>query len=488
MDQPTRGYALTQRVEILNAVLNNYYRTSLLFSAVNSIQYVYDSAGEKTLTIPAKGTASYGVVSCYGSSPQWACYVSSYGISDIYNAITRHGPIYLYFDYSAPIFLYSNGSSIPDASFNPTRSGYGNALVAKFNENGTFEWAGRIVGNNLNITDVVVENQNVYVSAYTTNTMDTTATAYDGSGNATSINASSSNSFIVKYLSSGTVESFANVRVSNSASLNCIALGSDAVYCGGQGSLGNTFTVRDFNANVVTLPAVTNGAYVCKLNAYGNVTGTQWVAKVVGNPLGQYAETTVAVATDSLEHVYSLVQYIWYGEPQESPKVYEAESTTPSKILDLWYATGTSLILVKLNANGAFKWAASITGTGVSGASRLAVYDDEVYVQIKTTAAVTIHDASGVATSVAAASIRQVVCKYTSEGQLAWATYMTGSSASNVVFENNYVFASAVHLKMTYSNVTIYGTNAPLALPTYGSVLLSYNAAGEVAVVSRISN
>ena len=113
----------------------------------------------------------------------------------------------------------------------------------------------------------------------------------------------------------------------------------------------------------------------------------------------------------------------------------------------------------------------------------MTVYNNELYVQIATTAPVTINDASGVGISVTA-SCKHVICKYTSEGQLAWTTYITGTATSNVVFEKNDAFATSVYLKMTYSNVTIYGTNAPIVLSS-GSFLISYNAAGEVSVISN---
>lgn len=369
-----------------------------------------------------------------------------------------------------------------DASFNTTVSGVKDGLVAKFDKNGMFKWAGRIVGNLLNVVDLVAdETSNIYVGAYTFNN-NSTATAYDGSNNATLINAVATNSYVVKYLSSGTIESFANIGNLSSPTLSCVAVDAvfDAVYCGGVLS-SSTFMVRDFNSNTVTLPAPSNGAYLCKLNAYGNATGSQWVAKFVYG----IGERVVSAATNSLGYVYALVGHIG-----GSTKIYPANSTnstTPSKTFSDLPSTN-SLVIIKLNTNGGYIWAASITGANVSNSSSLTVYNDELYVQVETTAAVTVNDANGVGTSVAAASIRQVVCKYTSEGNLAWCTWITSSSLSNVVFEKNYLFASSVCLKMIYSNVTIYGTNSPIALPTSGSVLINYNSAGEASVVSRISN
>jgi hypothetical protein len=206
------------------------------------------------------------------------------------------------------------------------------------------------------------------------------------------------------------------------------------------------------------------------------------LSKVVGNLIDGGFIHVFSIATDRYRNVYALI----YSYNNDVVNIYQANSETPSKTFSDLPSTN-NLILVKLNANGDYIWAASITGTSVLNDSRLTVYNNELYVQISTTAAVTINDASGVGNTVEAASIKNVVCKYTSEGQLAWTTYITGSSASNVVFEKNSLFATSVYLKMTYSNVTTYGTNAPIELPTYGSVLLSYTSAGEVAVVCRIS-
>jgi hypothetical protein len=485
------GAAQTQPVTVANSVLSNYRRTWLLFSSSSVDRYVYEEPSTKVSTIPAKGTGFYGIMFYYNTYPKAACYINgSISLAAVNYGFAMDGGLYASVLYSSAVGLYSAGSTVADISFSPVANS--DSLVAKFDQNGIVQWAGRIAGNGSDtITAVAVDASNsAYVCGYTS--ASSSLYAYNGAGAATSLYnigiGGQSDSFVVKYTSLGAIECFALLGNALNDQALAVAVGPSAVFCGGTTSKSTTyfdFKVRDFNAKVSSFYIAnstnsTFGAYICKLNHVGDVSGTQWVASVNSTA----SDYTYSLGCDNYGNVYALVDTLG------SASVYQAISTTASKTFQNTTATN-NLVLVKLNANGGYVWAANITGSSITtgGRSHLTVHNNELYVHVTTTGGVTVYDASGVGTSVAAASISQVVCKYTSGGQLAWCTWITGITG-NVQFDAANLFAASVYLKMTFSKVlTIYATNATILVgntSSDGSVLIKYSAEGEAAVVSRI--
>jgi hypothetical protein len=221
------------------------------------------------------------------------------------------------------------------------------AFLVEYNSSGTVQWVARVAstGDDYIYKTATDSDSNIYVTGQGGSGV--VVTAYNSNGTAfgtTIANAGSTDTFIVKYNSSGTVQWVARIASTGADSGRGIAVDSSGnVYVAGTGS---TAEIVAYSSNGVafgtTLPALAAGTmFLVKYNSSGTV---QWVTRVGG-------ATGSGVAVDSGGNVYIS------GNFGTTLTVYSSNTSLFQTMTSLG---GVDTWVVKYTTNGLAKWASQI--------------------------------------------------------------------------------------------------------------------------------
>ena len=176
-------------------------------------------------------------------------------------------------------------------------------FIAKYNNNGVFQWV-RTIGHNNVLTRsraIAVDGSGNCYIAGTLHTSQTSQVNFNPSGSAP-LNTSTGSVFYAKYSSSGAYVWAKNVGPGNSLSAECRDLDLDAsnnVYI--TGSFSGT---ADFHpsSTTPTLNSANGAAYICKYNSSGNFVWSKQVS-------GQNGDAGRACTADNSANVYVTGSY-----------------------------------------------------------------------------------------------------------------------------------------------------------------------------------
>jgi len=357
-------------------------------------------------------------------------------------------------------------------------------FVTNYDTTGNIQWVARITGGTTFGGIAVDNSQNVYVIGGFTGT---TLTFFNANGTTfgTLTNGSSTSSsdvFVAKYKSNGTVEWTA--RMGSTATVD--DLGSSIAI----DSSGNVYVtgyyvsspLDVFNAGGGSGASLTfDGVSDCFIVKYDTSGIVQWATRIGGTS----QENGNGIAVDSSGNVYVTGFY------SASARVYNLNGTT--------YATlsGTGGFIVKYDTSGAPQWVVRITGAGGEVGNAIDVDSSgNVYVTGNfSSATATFLNANGTTagTLSAVGNNDTFFVKYNTSGANQWIARIagTGSESGNAIAVD---ISGNVYVTGTYSSdVSIYNSSGP----SFGSFaftgtgdecfIAKYNTSGTVQWTSRIS-
>jgi hypothetical protein len=285
------------------------------------------------------------------------------------------------------------GSTILDSE------GSNDAFVAKYDTSGTVQWARSIGGASFDYGYGIATDSagNVYVTG-----------RYVGSVTIESITlnstAGSSDAFVAKYDTSGTVQWATSIG----------GTGSDDGYGIATDSGGNVYVIGNYSSDSITIESITlysnsasNDAFVAKYDTSGTV---QW-AKSIG---GTNFDSGYGIATDSAGNVYVIGRYV--GSVTIGSTTLESEGATDA-------------FVAKYDTSGTVQWARSIggsfsdTGQAIATDSAGNVYVIGRYYGIATIESITLTSVSG--------SDDGFVAKYDTNGTVQWAGKIGGTRSDS---------------------------------------------------------
>ena len=255
---------------------------------------------------------------------------------------------------AATVTAFSSGG----ASFTPTLTnvGLGDAFIVKYNTSGIVQWNAKIASTQADFGRGIATDDagDVYIigqggTGVTFQAFNSNQVAF---GTPTA-NSGSTDAFIVKYSTSGSVAWVA--RVASSAADIGYSIATDSsgnVYVTGQG--GSNATVTAFNADTsafgTTLPSTgNNDAFIVKYNTSGVV---QWVTRLASNN----QDIGYSIWVDDNSNVYTTGQFNGGAFSIYGQSVGLFSTTTVSS---------RDAIIVKYNTSGAPQWVARIASSGV---------------------------------------------------------------------------------------------------------------------------
>lgn len=311
---------------------------------------------------------------------------------------------------------------IPSLSL--TNSGGTDALIAKYNTNGGIQWAARISGLQ-DYTGISVESDssgNVYaIGNYSSNP----ATVFNANGTSfgTLTNSGSSDTYIVKYNTSGTVQW--TTRISGAGGEDGLTIYVDAsgnVYASGY---YDSSPVTFFNANGTSFGTRGNSGgdvFVVKYNTNGAV---QWTTQMTSDGRDDGNDITV----DSSGNVYVCGSFTG----GTTLRCFSADGVRFATLSRLGTDTG---FVVKYNSSGTGQWASRITTAASNSVYAKSIDVDStgnVYVIGYYSGTVTFYNADGTAfgTTLANASagfFDVLIGKYNTDGAVQWVARAASSS------------------------------------------------------------
>ncbi|MBT6185498.1 MAG: hypothetical protein HOI07_12245 [Betaproteobacteria bacterium] len=284
--------------------------------------------------------------------------------------------------------------SVTIGSTTLTSTGSFDVFVAKYDTNGSVQWARSIGGTNYGRAIATDSGGNVYVIGEYSGT----ATFAPGT---TLASAGSSDVFVAKYDTSGTVQWATSIG----------GPGSDNGYGIATDSGGNVYVTGRYQGTVtIESTTLTNaGSYDAFVAKYDTSGTFQWATSISGTGT-EYGQ---AIATDSGGNVY--VTGIYTNN-------FTIESTT------LTNAGFSDTFVAKYDTSGTFQWAESISGMGDGGGSAIATDSGgNVYVTGYYNGSITI----GSTTLTSAGSYDAFVAEYDTSGTVLWATSIGGTSSDS---------------------------------------------------------
>jgi sugar lactone lactonase YvrE len=334
---------------------------------------VFNSDGTTFQTLDRSGGGDVFIVK-YNTSgtAQWAARIAS-SQQDVGYAIAIDGSNNVYvtgqggLNSTQTITAYnSNGTAFATTLVND--SGGGDAFVAKYNTNGTVQWIARIASAATDTGFGIATDPagDVYVTGGLGG--GAVITAYNSNGTAfgtTLANAGLSDTFIVKYSTSGTVQWVTRIASTDADIGYGIAVdGGYNVYVTGQGGAS---TVTAYNSNgtafATTLPNSGGGdAFLVKYNSVGTV---RWVAQIGG---GQ-RDIGFAITTDSAGNVYVIGQ----GGTNDVIVAYNSNGTAFGSATIPVTVLNISTFMVKYNSLGAVQWISMMNGSGADSGRGIAL-------------------------------------------------------------------------------------------------------------------
>jgi Tfp pilus assembly protein PilZ len=409
----------------VDSTTNSVYVTGQGGSGSSTVAY---SANEIPFATTLTNIASNDVyIVKYNSSGtvQWLTRIASSNI-DTGNSITTDssGNIYVTGTYQATLTAY-NADTTPFTTTLTNSGGTGDIFVIKYNSAGTVQWVTRIASSagtaDIGYAITTDTNGNIYLNGRAGGASSSLSIFNSNNTIFTTLSASSSGAYLVKYDSDGFVQWVG--RVGTTTGVTGFGVSTDSnnnVYVTGQGVSGASLTI--FNSNGSTFGTIANSGgtdvFVAKYNSSGNV---QWAARIAstGTDIGY------AIAADSGGNVYVTGQ----GGSGVTVSAFNSDgtafSTTNTNI------GGTDIFLVKYDTTGTVQWIARLGGTGTDiGYSVTTDSAGDVYISGYYTGTLRVFNSNG---TFAGSSLDAIVgsgttipfiAKYSSSGTALWVSTM----------------------------------------------------------------
>jgi hypothetical protein len=425
------------------------------------------------------------------------------------------GPAGIKTDSQGNIYVASNGYSgtltnMDGSSTNVTLNVAGNSIV-KYNSSGVVQWA-TYVTESTPINLAIDSSNNVYITGQYNNTSGTVtlqdATATGQTNSSISLPQSiGSDSFLVKYSSSGIVQWATSIKGSGTDISYALAVDSsnNVYFSGYYSNTSGTLTLQDATAtgqtnSAISLPQTTGSdAFLVKYSSSGIV---QWATSIKGSSF----DIGYALAVDSSNNVYFSG---YYSNTSGTLTLQDATATgQTNSAISLPQTTGSDAFLVKYSSSGIVQWATNIKGSGSDIGYALTVdSSNNVYITGQynnASGTVTLQDATATGQTNSAISLPQCstvdafLVKYSSSGIVQWATSIKGSSSdigyataidsfNNVYITGQYTNTSGT---VTLQDATATGqTNSAISLPQSSGTdafLVKYSSSGIVQLATSI--
>jgi len=232
-------------------------------------------------------------------------------------------------------------------------------------------------------------------------------------------------------------------------------------------------------------------AFIFGMSASAGSSNTRkmWMRRVAST--GTNNDRTTSVDCDSTGNVIAMVEVVGASAVFSPPAGNFEIVSDWASVKTFTNGTSTVLyhIIVKHSFDGNFLWATNITYANMASmVGTLAVSNDEVYVQFRTSSNITFRNANNSSTTVSNSVLRQFLAKYNSDGFYQWSinilrgastayfTTLRTAPSGNVYME--FTFAGIVSITDTTLIVRTFGTATSV-----GSMLLCVTSTGIANVV-----
>lgn len=352
--------------------------------------------------------------------------------------------------------VYLTGTYTGTIDFNPGSGvftleslGYNNVFIAKLDANGNFLWAKKFGASQITSTSstpygpsgILIDSQgNICI----TGNFDGVADFDPGSNTFNLISAGEMDTYLVKLTSDGNFiwgKSFGGT-LSDTAEEFCIDNSGNIFitgYFAGQADFDPDISVNSLDAQLGT------DSYVVKFTSSGNFC---WV-KQFGNTIKL---ESYSIDLDANENIY--ITGSFYGTADFNP---DAGTTNLTAITNFF-----SIYIVKLNADGTFVWAKSITGNENDMSKLVVDSNDDIYISGSFIGTADFDPGAGVVNVTVGATYHLFILKLDSNGNYIISdTYDTGTpnelasdALGNVLEAGHAVFntSTAFVMKLNSSN------------------------------------
>ena len=453
----------------------NVFVTGIYGAAVT----LYGTGDATSSALPlTTGTTPNIFVAKYTSAGviSWAARISAAaGAGAGGGATDLNGNVFVTGNYVGALTLYNQDGTTGATLAYPGGTG-NDAFVAKYTSAGVVSWAARIVstvndaGNGI-ATD---SSGNVFVTGY----YNAALTLYNQNGTtgASLAYVGGSDVFVAKYTSAGVVSWAARIASTGSDVGTAIATDSSGnVFVTGYYSGAVTlYGTGDATTKTLAAAVAAGDAFVAKYTPAGVIS---WAAQIASTDV----DSGYGIATDSSGNV--LVTG-WYAA---ALTLYNQDTTTGASLAYVGSSPNADCFIAKYTSAGAISWAARIASTGVDQGLGIATDSNGnvLVTGVCSSAAATLYG-TGDATSKTLASAgnrRCFVAKYTSAGAISWVTQIDSSTGRAIATDSN----GNVFVTGFYSvTVNLYNqdgtTGATLANPsgTTDCFVAKYNPNGYI--------
>jgi hypothetical protein len=419
---------------------------------------LFNTGGTTGATLPITGAQSVFVAKYTSAGTvTWAAQIGATSGVTITGIITdSSGNAIATGTYYSAVTLYNTGGAVgATLAF----TGGGDVFIAKYSSAGSVLWATRITGTSTSSDSgqgiAADPSGNVFVIGYYSAAVTLFNTG--GTTGATLPFAGSSDTYVAKYSSAGTVLWAAQIASTT---------GSDIGFGIAADLSGNVFVIGYYGAALTlyntsgtsgaTLP-FTGGldVFVAKYSSAGAVL---WAAQITGTTTSS-SDQGKAIATDSSGNVFIT------GEYAAALALYNTNGTTGATLPN---AGTRDCFIAKYSSGGAVLWAARITSTGIDIGNGIATDSSgNVLVTGYCSAATTLYNTGGTigATLAAPTQNQCFIAKYSSVGAVTWAaraggtngigTGITVDPSGNVLVTGYYAGGMTLYDSSGVSNATL---------------------------------
>jgi hypothetical protein len=375
----------------------------------NGNVYVIVNSSSSPLTIRNLAT-TYGTITGAGSSD---CYIIKYNslgqvqwatniggtLADSGNsiAVDGNGNVYVTGTYNSTSLTFRNFSNITAGVITTTvrgilsSGGTGDCFIAKLSTLGEVQWATNIVGNSSD-QGLGIAVDKISGDVYVTGLFNSTASFRSFSNVASEVintslfgtlSASSSDTFIAKYNTLGLVQWATNIGGTNSDQGNSIA-----VYRNSDGTIINVYVTGIYasTASFRTFSSYTAGGVItttvhgtlaatgtgdCFIAKYNTLGQLQWATNIGGSNTDQ----GLGIAVDNDDNVYVTGTYVSISLSIRNFTSLPLSNSPISTVLYGTLANSTSgtasdIFIAKYSSLGQVQWATSIAGAGAGSGNK----------------------------------------------------------------------------------------------------------------------